>query len=417
VSDFTAICAALRQSAGRLALCTAAQKNAALSAAAAALAERKDAVLEANALDVARAREAGMAESLVDRLVLTSERCDGIIDSLAAVIRQRDPIGEEVAGWQLPNGVRIRQVRVPLGVVAVIYESRPAVTVDAFALAYKSGNAILLRGSQAARASNQALAAAITRGLSAVPDGVEGAFALLDSGERSDVEQILSAAGLIDVVLPRGGAGLITMVKRGAKIPVIETGSGVCHVFVDESARLEAAVDIVENAKLQRPGVCNAVETVVVHRAVLAPFLAALAARFAGRAELRCDAEAFAALAGQPRVVRACDTDFGFEFLDAVLAVKTAAGIDDAIDFINTHNTRHSDCIVTQNLANAERFQARVDAACVYVNASTRFTDGGEFGFGAELGISTQKLHARGPMGLTALSSAKFLINGEGQIR
>jgi glutamate-5-semialdehyde dehydrogenase len=308
-------------------------------------------------------------------------------------------------------------VRVPLGVAAIIYESRPAVTVDAFALAYKSGNAILLRGSSAALESNKELYSALREGFSACADGVPDAVALLESGARDEVDAILNAAGLIDVVLPRGGAELINMVVKNAKIPVIETGSGVCHLFVDESADISMAVDIAENGKLQRPGVCNALEAVVVHRAVLAPFVTALEKRFAGRAELRCDEESFAVLQGKPRVARAADADFGCEFLDTILAVKTVGGIDEAVDFINAHNTKHSDCIVTENLLHAGSFQARVDAACVYVNASTRFTDGGEFGLGAELGISTQKMHVRGPMGLTALTTTKYLINGKGQIR
>ena len=407
----------LRKGAQALALCTAAQKNRALTGVAGALEAGKEAVLAANAADVARSRTAGTAESLVDRLVLTSARYDGMVAALYTVILQSDPVGEEIAGWRLANGVRIRQVRVPLGVAAVIYESRPAVTVDAFALAYKSGNAILLRGSSAALESNKALAAAIVQGLRDSPDGIESAFALLDSGDRNEVGSILNAAGLIDVALPRGGAGLIRMVTHNAKIPVIETGSGVCHLFVDESADITAAVTIAENAKLQRPGVCNAVETVVVHRAVIEQFLPRLVRQFAGRAELRCDAESYTLLKENDRVVRAAESDFGFEFLDTILAIKTVGSLDEAIDFINTHNTKHSECIVTRSLENAEKFQMRVDAACVYVNASTRFTDGGEFGFGAELGISTQKLHVRGPMGLTALTTTKYVINGEGQVR
>ena len=417
MQNFDLICAELREGARALALCTAVQKNNALHSVAGALEARKDAVLRANALDVERARKAGVAESLVDVLALTPARFDGIVESLRAVIRQRDPIGEETAGWQLANGMRIRQVRAPLGVAAVIYESRPAVTVDAFALAYKSGNAILLRGSSAALESNKVLAEAISQGLRDSSDGIASAFALLDSGERSEVELILNATGMIDVALPRGGAELIRMVTRNAKIPVIETGSGVCHLFVDQSADIDSAVNIAENAKLQRPGVCNAIETIIVHRAVLAQFLSALESRFAARAELRCDAESFELLKGKKRVVRASESDFGYEFLDTILAVKTVGSVDEAIDFINAHNTKHSDSIVTESLENAEKFQARVDAACVYVNASTRFTDGCQFGFGTELGISTQKLHARGPMGLTALTTTKFLINGKGHIR
>ncbi|GMO53573.1 MAG: glutamate-5-semialdehyde dehydrogenase [Treponemataceae bacterium] len=416
--DFLLLCGGLRKAARELSLCSASQKNNALQSVIQSLESQKQTILDANALDVERAKNAAMRTSLVDRLFLDAARLDGIVAGIRAIIRQRDPIGEEIAGWRLPNGLRIRQTRVPIGVAAIIYESRPAVTADAFALAYKSGNAILLRGSSAALESNKAIAHAITEGLRASPDGIESAAALLDSGERDEVDCILNAVGLIDVALPRGGAELINMVTRNAKIPVIETGSGVCHLFVDDSADIAMALDIAENGKLQRPGVCNALETLIVHRAVLNSFLPALAERFAGRAELRCDEESFAVLgAGRPEVVRATESDFGAEFLDTILAVKTAGGIDEAVDFINAYSTKHSDSIVTKSLANAEKFQARVDSACVYVNASTRFTDGGEFGFGAELGISTQKLHARGPMGLTALTTIKYLINGEGHIR
>jgi glutamate-5-semialdehyde dehydrogenase len=415
--DFLEICAALRKAAGVLALQTASQKNSALARVAESVKTHEHTILAANAADVARARAAGVSESLVDRLLLTPERLDGVLSGLQTVIRQKDPIGEQTAGWRLENGASVRQVRVPLGVAAIIYESRPAVTVEAFALAYKSGNAILLRGSSAALESNRAFTAAIVQGLADCPDGVAGAMALLDSGDRADVDKILGAEGLIDVVLPRGGAELIKTVVKNARIPVIETGSGVCHLFVDESADIDMAAAISENGKLSRPGVCNALETVVVHRAVLVPFLDALEKRFAARAELRCDAESFAVLEGKPCVIRASDADFGCEFLDTILAVKTVAGLDDAIDFINSRNTGHSDCIVTRDLNNAERFQARIDAACVYVNVSTRFTDGSEFGFGTELGISTQKMHIRGPMGLTALTTTKYLINGKGQIR
>jgi glutamate-5-semialdehyde dehydrogenase len=315
----------------------------------------------------------------------------------------------------------LREIRVPLGIAAIIYESRPEVTVDAFALAYKSGNAILLRGSAAALESNKALAAAIRSGLEeAGGNGVPQAFALASGGERAEVDAILGARGLIDVALPRGGAAFIKFVAENARVPVIETGSGVCHLFVDESADMEQAARIAENGKLQRPGVCNALETLLVHRKLLNGFLPRLAEIFGGRCEFRADEEAYSVLSGvvpATRVVPATEADFGFEFLDTVLAVKTVSGVDEAVSFINAHNTKHSESIVTRSLENAAFFQKNVDAACVYVNASTRFTDGGEFGFGAELGISTQKLHARGPMGLRALTTTKYLLNGEGQTR
>jgi glutamate-5-semialdehyde dehydrogenase len=284
-----------------------------------------------------------------------------------------------------------------LGVAAIIYESRPAVTLDAFALAYKSGNALLLRGSSAARYSNKAIFDAIIAGLKNVgKDGIVGALHLLenDSKDHSDVDAILNARGLIDVVLPRGGAKLIRTVVENARVPVIETGSGVCHLYVDESADMDMAVNIAENGKLQRPGVCNALECFVVHKAIAPVFLAALEGRFKGRCELRYD-----------------EASYGVEFLDNIAAVKIVESVDEAITFINEHNTQHSETIVTRCMEAAEKFRRGIDAACVYVNASTRFTDGGEFGFGLELGISTQKLHVRGPMGLEALTTTKYLID------
>lgn len=363
-----------------------------------------------------------MSAPLLDRLRLSESRLASIAGSVRVVIDAPDPVGEVVFGRVLPNGLEIKEIRAPLGVVAIIYESRPEVTVDAFALAYKSGNSILLRGSAAALESNSALASAVRDGLEQAGDnGVPSAFALAGGGERTEVDVILGARGLIDVVLPRGGVELIKFVAETARVPVIETGSGVCHLFVDESADIEQAVRIAENGKLQRPGVCNALETLLVHRKRLDDFLPRLAEVFAGRAEFRADEEAYRILAHEktaaPRTVPAAEADFGFEFLDTILAVKTVSGVDEAVSFINAHNTKHSEAIVTRNLENAQAFQKGVDAACVYVNASTRFTDGGEFGFGAELGISTQKLHVRGPMGLRALTTTKYLINGEGQVR
>jgi glutamate-5-semialdehyde dehydrogenase len=422
------ICAELRRGASVLALQTARQKNHALRCVADELEKEIPHVLEANGRDMERAREAGMSAPLLDRLWLNAARLDAIIESVNVVIDSSDPVGVVVSGRTLPNGLELREVRVPLGIAAIIYESRPQVTVDAFALAYKSGNAILLRGSAAALESNRALAGAIRAGLEvAGEDGVAAAFAFAESGgaragesARPEVDAILAARGLIDVVLPRGGAALIKFVAENSRVPVIETGSGVCHLFVDESADIEKAVMIAENGKLQRPGVCNALETLLVHRERLDDFLPLLAKVFAGRAEFRACGEAYRVLcwSGASEFTKqATDADFGREFLDTILAVKAVSGIDEAIEFINSHNTKHSEVIVTRSLENARLFQRKVDAACVYVNASTRFTDGGEFGFGAELGISTQKLHVRGPMGLDALTTTKYLISGEGQIR
>ncbi|MDR2802915.1 MAG: glutamate-5-semialdehyde dehydrogenase [Treponema sp.] len=420
--DINDVCAGLRRGAAILARQNTRQKNYALSCVASELRKQSALILEANSRDVEQAGKSGMSAPMLDRLRLNETRLASIIESVKTVIDAPDPIGEILSGRVLPNGLEIKEMRVPLGVAAIIYESRPEVTVDAFALAYKSGNAILLRGSAAALESNKALAAAIRDGLKqAGEDGVPSAFALACGGERSEVDAILGARGLIDVALPRGGASLIKFVAENARVPVIETGSGVCHIFVDESADIEQAARIAENGKLQRPGVCNALETLLVHRKRLGDFLPRLAEVFSGRAEFRADEESYRVLcresAAAACTIPSTDEDFGFEFLDTILAVKTVSGVEEAVSFINTHNTKHSETIVTRSLDNARFFQSGIDAACVYVNASTRFTDGGEFGFGAELGISTQKLHVRGPMGLRALTTAKYLINGEGHIR
>ncbi|MBO5136996.1 MAG: glutamate-5-semialdehyde dehydrogenase [Spirochaetaceae bacterium] len=428
MNDIIKMCCTLRAGSEKLALHSANQKNKALAEVIASIDSNRKEILAANAIDVDKAIASGTKESLVDRLRLTTQRLDGILDSIRIIIEQTDPVGQCVSGWITPNGLRITQKRVPLGVAAIIYESRPNVTVDAFALAYKSGNAILLRGSSSALESNKALVKAIKQGLSTsngtLVTGVPEAIELACSGSRDEVDAILNATGYIDVVLPRGGSQLIKMVVEKARVPVIETGSGVCHLFVDESADLNMATDIAENAKLQRPGVCNAIETLLVHRAVAEKFLPLLEERFAGKAQFRCDLESlsliksFAEKNGRKDcVVAATEEDFGCEFLDNILVIKIVSGVEEAVSYINSHNTHHSESIVTKNLENATLFQRCVDAACVYVNASTRFTDGGEFGFGAELGISTQKLHARGPMGLTALTTTKYFIEGEGQIR
>jgi glutamate-5-semialdehyde dehydrogenase len=451
--DLDSACASLRSASVRLARSPAEPKNRALLAVGKSIAESRTEILAANGVDVDRARASGMKESLIARLALTDAGLDGIVDSLSSLVAQTDPIGEVVAGWTVPNGLEIRQVRVPLGVAAVIYESRPNVTVDAFALAYKSGNAVLLRGSSSAISSNRALVAAIKRGL-AQAGGEVDAVALSEppsdgspsasgpsasgahaSGAHADVDWILNAVGKIDVALPRGGSSLIKRVVETARIPVIETGSGVCHLYADATCDAAMAVRIAVNAKIQKPGACNALECLLVHRDRAAAVLPALRDAFApyekktGRAggvELRCDDRAYAALAnagtgaaaGAPsNVARATDGDWGFEFLDYVLALRVVDSDDEAIEYINAHNTKHSETIVTESREAARRFQREIDAACVYANASTRFTDGGEFGMGAELGISTQKLHARGPMGLTALTTTKYLIDGEGQVR
>ena len=406
----------LRAASQKLALQNASEKNAALVAVAEALDKNRASIIAANDADVKAARAAGISESIIDRLMLNDKRIDGIIDSLRIVISQTDPVGEEVAGWKTPNGMTIRQVRVPLGVVAIIYESRPNVTVDAFSLAYKSGNAILLRGSSSAYNSNKEIVRVIREALAGVAGGVPEAIELVEVREHdhSDVDEILNAVGMIDVCLPRGGKKLIENVVRNAKVPVIETGSGVCHLYVDEYADLDMAAKIAENAKIQRPSVCNAIECVVVHNKVAAEFLPKLEAIFAGRVKMHADERAIQHL---KNAVPATDADFGNEYLDYECCVKVVDSIEEAISYINSHNTKHSESIISESRANTRLFQAMIDASCVYVNASTRFTDGGEFGFGAELGISTQKLHARGPMGIKVLTTTKYLIDGEGQIR
>ena len=422
--DLEQICAGLKSAASILALQNASQKNAALKSVIDSLNKNRAAILSANKIDVDKARKNGTSEPLIDRLSLNDARLDSICQGVQIVIDREDPIGKVEGGWESPKGLQIKRVRVPLGVVCIIYESRPNVTVDAFCLAYKSGNAILLRGSSAALESNKAICAAIKEGLSSCPNGVAAAIELLESQDHSDVDKILNARGLIDVVLPRGGKKLIQSVVQNARIPVIETGSGVCHLYVDDQGDLDMALDIAENAKIQRPGVCNAIEAILVNQNVLENFLPALEERFAGRVTFHADPECIGALKssaqknGRPDcVVAATDQDYGNEFLDYECVVKSVKDVDDAIEYINAHNTKHSESIVTNNRARARAFQSKVDAACVYVNASTRFTDGFEFGFGAELGISTQKLHIRGPMGLEALTTVKYLIDGDGQIR
>ncbi|MDD7014081.1 MAG: glutamate-5-semialdehyde dehydrogenase [Spirochaetales bacterium] len=413
----------LRKASSLLAGQNALEKNAALEKVAAALDLRRNEILEANKTDVENARLKGISESLIDRLALNSDRIDSILESLKIVIAQTDPIGQEITGWKTPNGLNIRQVRVPLGVIAMIYESRPNVTVDAFSLAYKSSNAILLRGSSSAYNSNKAIVKIIKEALNQTPKGVSDAIELVQVKDSSheDVEQILNAVGKIDVVLPRGGKKLIQNVVLNAKVPVIETGSGVCHLYIDDSADLTKAVLIAENAKIQRPSVCNAIECIVVHEKAAQEFLPELAKKFADRVKFHADSMSYEILSktgiSPENLTAATDSDFGNEYLDYECCIKTVTSLNDAIEYINSHNTKHSESIITENLQNARIFQEKIDASCVYVNASTRFTDGGEFGFGAELGISTQKLHARGPMGIKALTTTKYLIDGNGHIR
>ena len=410
----------LKQAQAKLAMQNRAAKDKALAAAAAAIDSSRAVILEANARDVEQARKDGMKESLIDRLLLNDKRIDDIIEGINIVIRQEDPIGRVQSGWTLPNGLQIEKVTVPIGTAAIIYESRPNVTVDCAALAYKAGCSILLRGSSSALESNKALVKAIKEGLEK-GGGIATAVALAQSGNRDEIDIILKARDYIDAVLPRGGHELIRRVVENAQVPVIETGEGNCHIYVEQSADIGNAVEIILNAKLQKPGVCNAVETVLVHKDVLGELMPKMAAAFAGKAELRCDSAAKSAAGAQlpaGLVLKdATEEDWKTEFLDYILAVKTVSSCEEAIAHINRYGTKHSEAILTNDIKSAEKFRAQVDAACVYVNASTRFTDGGQFGFGAELGISTQKFHARGPMGLDALTTIKYLVTGSGQIR
>lgn len=423
--DLEQLYKSLRKASEKISVENADKKNKVLLAVADALDKNRKEIIEANKKDIEISRAAGKSESIIDRLMLDDKRIDGIIESIKLVVAQTDPIGEELSGWKTPNGMTIRQVRVPMGVVAIIYENRPNVTIDAFSLAYKSGNAILLRGSSNSFNSNKKIVEVIKNALKenenngATPDAIE--LVEVKEGNHSDVDAILNAVGKIDVVLPRGGKKLIEAVVRNARVPVIETGSGVCHLFVDETAKLNDAVLIAENAKIQRPSVCNAIECVLAHEKIAKQFLEMMSDKFAGRVKMHADEKAFEILSGiksaEGHLVKATEEDFGNEYLDYECCVKVVSSIDEAIEYINEHNTKHSESIITESRENARLFQSRVDASCVYVNCSTRFTDGGEFGFGAELGISTQKLHVRGPMGIKALTTTKYLIDGEGQIR
>ena len=404
----TDTCLAARAASRVLATMSTAAKDAALLRVADALEERAPEILEANARDLDAGRENGLSDALMDRLALDPTRLSGIADAVRAIAALPDPVGEVIGGQRLPNGLDLRKVRVPLGVVAVIYESRPNVTVDAAALALKSGNAVVLRGSAAAAHSNAVLASIVA------PEFPDGAVALLTGG-REQLAELATQEGVVDLIIPRGGEGLKKALSEVAKVPVIYAASGNCHVYVDASADLDDALRIIVNAKTQRPGTCNAAETLLVHADVAAQFLpvAGAALRDAG-VELRAEERAAALLDG---AVEATDEDFGEEFLALILAVKVVGSYEEAIDHVNRYGSGHSEAIVTGSAQAARAFQLGVDAACVYVNASTRFTDGGEFGMGAEIGNSTQKLHARGPIGLRELCTFKYLVEGDGQAR
>jgi len=391
------------------------QKNTALAAIASALDANRAAILAANETDLAAARESGMAAAMLDRLTLTDARITSMISGVEDVIALEDPVGEFLHMAKRPNGLVIGRKRVPLGVVAIIYESRPNVTVDAAVLCLKAGNAVILRGGKEAIHTNLALAQ-LMRSALAETDLPEDAVHLVADTSRESATALMGLTEYIDVLIPRGGAGLIRSVVENAKVPVIETGVGNCHVYIDTDADLDMGTVIIGNAKCSRPSVCNAAETLLVHRAVADQFLPKAAALLNHyNVQLRGDGETQRILGDC--VIPATEADYDTEFLDYILAVKVVDSIDEAIAHIRRHGSGHSECIVTENYTNAQRFLDEVDAAAVYVNASTRFTDGGMFGLGAEIGISTQKMHARGPMGLQELTSTKFVIYGSGQIR
>ncbi len=405
---------AAKQAAAKLAVTSTAVKNAALLAMAAALEAQQAEILAANELDMTAAAAKGMKSSMLDRLKLTAERISGMADGLRQVAGLADPVGNVIDGKTLPNGLHITKIRVPLGVIGIIYEARPNVTADAAGLCLKSGNAVILKGGSEAMESNKTVAAILAQ--AAEGAGIPaGSIQFIDTSDRQAVQDLIHMNGLVDVVIPRGGAGLIQAVVRNASVPVIETGAGVCHTYVDKDADVEMAMKIAFNAKVQRPSVCNAMETLLVHKDIADKFLPMMLMMYNSSAvEIRGD-EAVQEYSGQ--VHPATEEDWSTEYGDLRLSVKIVDSIEEAMAHIAKYGTGHSECIVTNNYQAAQLFQYTVDAAAVYVNASTRFTDGNEFGFGAEIGISTQKLHARGPMALPELTSTKYLINGNGQVR
>ena len=390
------------------------EKNEVLLKVAEALTENADALTAANALDVENGRKNNMPEALVDRLLLTGDRIRGMAEGLRQVAALEDPVGEVLGMKKRPNGLMIGQKRVPLGVIGIIYEARPNVTADAFALCFKTGNVVILKGGSDAIHSNEAIVKCIREVLQ--EQGItEDAIQLITDTSRETTAEFMKMNQYVDVLIPRGGRGLIKAVVENSTIPVIETGTGNCHTYVDETADLQMAADIIMNAKTQRVGVCNACESVLVHEKVKDEFLPVLARRLQEKhVEIRADETACELI---PGAVHATEEDWGREYLDYILSLKVVSSVEEAISHINQYNTGHSEAIITNNYEHAQKFLDQVDAAAVYVNASTRFTDGFEFGFGAEIGISTQKLHARGPMGLLALTTTKYIIYGNGQIR
>lgn len=389
-------------------------KNEALRAAAKALTDNEERILAANAVDIENGVKNNMNQGLLDRLKLTSGRIQAMAEGLLQVADLEDPVGEVLSMKKRPNGLIIGTRRVPLGVIGMIFESRPNVTADAFALCFKTGNAVILRGGSDAIHSNTEIVAVINEALKNVGISYD-VLQLITDTDRELVKELLRMNEYIDVIIPRGGAGLIKMVVENSTVPVIETGTGNCHIFVDESADFDMALDIIENAKTQRIGVCNACESLVIHEKIAKEFIPLVTERLKKHnVEIRGDETARSC---DSRIIPASEEDWGCEYLDYIISVKTVSSIDEAVLHINRYNTGHSEAIITNDYEHSQKFLEEIDAACVYVNASTRFTDGFEFGFGAEIGISTQKLHARGPMGLKELTTTKYIVYGNGQVR
>ncbi|MBO5884079.1 MAG: glutamate-5-semialdehyde dehydrogenase [Clostridia bacterium] len=406
------LCINAKNASLKLGLLSTEKKNEILLKIAEHLKKDEDSILEANKLDLSSAEEAGVAKAMLDRLTLTSSRLDGIRDSLVSLVSLEDPVGK-YQEWTAASGIQIRKAKVPLGVVAMIYEARPNVTVDSAALCLKTGNAVVLRGGREAINTNIALVRSMKDALDCCgidPHSVE----LVENTDRESSMALMTMRGLVDVLIPRGGKGLIKSTLENSTVPVIETGAGNCHIYIDESADIEKAINITVNAKCSRPSVCNAAETLLVHAAIAASFLPALSEKLNGKVELRGCPRTRVLI---PSSTDATEEDYYTEYNDYILAIKVVDDLSSAIDHINKHSTAHSEAIVTEDDSCAERFLKEVDSAAVYVNASTRFTDGGEFGFGAEIGISTQKLHVRGPMGLFALTTEKYMIRGNGNLR
>ena len=411
-TDVKALCESAKRASKSIALANEIQKNKLLQRLSELLCENSKKIISANALDLESAETNGVPKAMLDRLMLNDARIKGIADSLLSVAALDDPIGKGDV-WSRPSGITLRRIRVPLGVVGIIYEARPNVTVDSAALCLKTGNAVVLRGGKEAINTNKALVSVIKSALTDCGFDAD-AVGLIQSIDRESANALMSMRGLVDVLIPRGGKGLINACVQNSKVPVIETGAGNCHLYVDEFADLEKAIKVAVNAKCSRPSVCNAIETILVHSSVAEKFLPAMAKAFS---EYNVDIRGCNVTTAMIDAKPATDEDFATEYDDYIVSVKVVYSLDEAIEHINKYSTGHSEAIITENMKNADEFLSKIDSVAVYVNASTRFTDGGEFGFGAEIGISTQKLHVRGPMGLMALTTEKYLIVGNGAVR